>query len=352
MDAFVPTATTQHQPAFEVIEGGTQVPYSDVPERVDRVVQALRSSGLAQARPAPAWDPSLLTQLHSRDYLDFLCHGFSDWQQAGAQLGWSSVGPLLPALSSPRRPLSRGAASLQSVFARAGYYILDQAAPLTVGTWAAALDSAGCAVAAAQAALESGRSAFAICRPPGHHAGRDFAGGFCYLNNAGVAAQVLRLALGARVAIVDIDYHAGHGTQDLFYDRADVVTLSLHADPAHEYPFFFGHADEQGTGPGLGFHRNLPLPQGIDDAGYLSALDTGLAWLGAHAPAALVVSAGLDLYRGDPVGRFAISRRGLAQIGGRLAALRLPTVVVLEGGYNVDELGELCVELLSPLGAR
>jgi len=347
MQVFFPTETALHDPPFEVIEGGLRVPYSDASERVHRVVLALRQHGLGDPQPAPACDLSMLSSLHAPDYLDFLARAYADWQVEAPRHALPPGTPLLPALSSPRRPRQPGSASLQSVFARAGYYVLDLAAPITVGTWSAALDSAGCAIAAAQAVLSGQRAAFAVCRPPGHHAGRDFAAGFCYLNNAALAAQRLQTSLGARIALVDIDYHAGHGTQDLFYLRDDVVTLSLHADPAWEYPFYSGHADEAGAGPGHGYHRNLPLPRGIDDARYLDALDSGLAWLMRQRPQALVVSAGLDLAIDDPVGTFAITRAGLLQIGARLAALRLPTVLVLEGGYALDSLGENLVALLA-----
>lgn len=347
MRAFFPTATALHAPPFEVVEGGVQVPYTDGCERVTRLVSALQTSGVAVPQPAPAWDTASLDRLHAPDYLAFLRSAHADWLAEATRYGLSAETPLLPALSSPRRPRPATARGLQSVFARAGYYILDLAAPITAGTWPAVLDSAGCAVAAAHAVADGQRTAVALCRPPGHHAGRDFAGGFCYLNNAGLAAETLRIRLGGRVAIVDIDYHAGHGTQDLFYARSDVVTLSLHADPSWEYPFFSGYREEEGEGPGLGYHRNLPLPRGIDDAAYLAALDAGLAWVRAQAPLGLVVSAGLDLYGGDPVGRFAISRAGIARIGARLAALGLPSVVVLEGGYDLESLGANLVALLA-----
>lgn len=340
MQAYFPERTGQHAPPFEVVEGGQRVPYLDGSERVASIVAALQAQRLAVATPAPAWDVALLSSLHTPDYLQFLRTAFADWQQAAAAYGWPAETPLVPALSAPRRPLSAGRPALRSVFARAGYHLLDLAAPITEGTWTAAVDSAGCAVAAAQAVVGGQRAALAVCRPPGHHAGRDFAGGFCYLNNAALAAQVLRTHFGQTVAVIDIDYHAGHGTQDVFYERSDVWTLSLHADPTWEYPFFSGYADEVGEGPGLGCHRNVPLPAGIDDAGYVRALHDGLSWVATGRPAALVVSAGLDLYIDDPVGRFAITRAGIAQIGAQLATLRLPTVLVLEGGYHLPTLGE------------
>ena len=190
--------------------------------------------------------------------------------------------------------------------------------------------------------------AYALCRPPGHHAYADQAGGFCYLNNAALATHRLQAALRDRVALLDLDYHAGHGSQDIFYERADVLTLSLHADPAWEYPFFSGHAHETGAGAGRGCHRNLPLPRDTDDAHYLRTLDEALLALAAQGPAALVVSMGFDIYIDDPLGRFRITRVGLHAIAERVADLRLPTVLVLEGGYHTADLGENAVTFLRP----
>jgi acetoin utilization deacetylase AcuC-like enzyme len=188
------------------------------------------------------------------------------------------------------------------------------------------------------------KSAFALCRPPGHHAGKSFCGGYCYLNNAAIAANWLS-AVG-KVALLDIDYHAGNGTQDIFYERGDVLTISIHADPDAEYPAFCGYADETGAGQGSGLHRNFPLPAGTDDIRYLSALEEALDLIKSFAPAFLVLSAGMDLYSGDPLGKFKVTREGIRQIGGRVSALNLPTLIVMEGGYNNDALGENITALL------
>ncbi len=324
------------------------MPYSDSEGRIESIAAALASSGLATLHYAPLCDPSLLPTIHHPAYLDFLRTAFADWQREGAKYGLAVDGPLLPALSAPRRPLPIGTPPPQSLFARAGYHLLDLAAPIVEGTYAAALASAGCAVAATDAVLQTRGVAFALCRPPGHHAGRDFAGGFCYLNNAALAAHRLQAALRDRVALLDLDYHAGHGSQDIFYERADVLTLSLHADPAWEYPFFSGHAHETGAGAGRGCHRNLPLPRDTDDAHYLRTLDEALLALAAQGPAALVVSMGFDIYIDDPLGRFRITRVGLHAIAERVADLRLPTVLVLEGGYHTADLGENAVTFLRP----
>lgn len=348
LPVFRPADCARHLPPFELVEGGRAVPYSDRPERIEQLAAALSGCGFAEITAAESAAPSLLVDIHSRAYLDFLAVAYADWQREGAAYGLAVDGPLLPALAAPRRPLPGEAPPPKSLFARAAYHQLDLAAPIVADTYDAALASAGCALAAAEAVLASGGVAFALCRPPGHHAGSDFAGGFCYLNNAALAAQTLQARLGGRVALIDLDYHAGNGTQDIFYRRGDVLTASLHADPSWEYPFFSGHASETGAGSGQDCHRNLPLPRDTDDARYLAALDEALGWLGAGQPRALVVSIGFDIYIDDPLGRFRISRAGLFAIGQRLARLGLPTVLCLEGGYHSESLGDNAIAFLRP----
>jgi acetoin utilization deacetylase AcuC-like enzyme len=189
------------------------------------------------------------------------------------------------------------------------------------------------------------RAAFALCRPPGHHAGKDYAGGYCFINNASVTANLL--SAKGKVALLDIDYHCGNGTQDIFYERADVLTISIHADPNFEYPHFAGYANEIGSGAGLGFHKNFPLQKGTGDAGYLSALEEALSLMRGFAPQVLVVSAGMDIYADDPLGTVKVTTEGIGEIGRRIAALNLPAVIVMEGGYNNDALGRNIVRFLS-----
>jgi acetoin utilization deacetylase AcuC-like enzyme len=220
----------------------------------------------------------------------------------------------------------------------------DLSAPILEGTYRATLGSVNCALSGAEAIQRGERAAFALCRPPGHHAGKSNCGGYCYLNNAAVAANWLSDT--GKVAILDIDYHAGNGTQDIFYERGDVLTLSIHAAPDFEYPSYNGYADETGAGQGAGLHRNFPLPAGTDDTHYLSALDEALDLIQSFSPVFLVISAGMDLYAGDPLGTFKISRDGIWEIGTRIASLRLPTLIVMEGGYHNDALGENIAALL------
>jgi len=216
----------------------------------------------------------------------------------------------------------------------------DVAAPIADGTWESCLWSAWTAVHAARLVLAGEKSAYALCRPPGHHAFTDMAGGFCYLNNTAIGAQILRQA-HSRVAILDVDLHHGNGTQAIFYDRSDVLTASIHADPGRFYPFFWGYANETGKGEGQGYNLNLPLERGSGDEEFLSALDIAIDRIQAFEPTALVIALGLDAFEGDPFGGLTISTDGFRAIAARIAGgLPLPTLIVQEGGYLCDELGE------------
>ena len=195
--------------------------------------------------------------------------------------------------------------------------------------------------------LAGERSAFALCRPPGHHAGADYMGGYCYLNNAAIAAEAARAAGRGRVAILDIDYHHGNGTQDIFLDRGDVFFASLHADPRTDYPFFWGHSDETGTGEGEGTTLNLPLPRGTAIRDYEAALDRALAAIAGFGAELLVCSFGADTFSGDPISFFALETGDYAPVARRIGALRLPTLIVMEGGYAVDALGGNVAAFLS-----
>jgi len=191
------------------------------------------------------------------------------------------------------------------------------------------------------------RDGFWKARPPGHHAGKDYAGGYCFINNASVAANWL--SSKGRLAILDIDYHCGNGTQDIFYDRDDVLTISIHADPDYEYPSYFGYADERGQDKGVGFHRNFPLPAGTGDDAYLETLAGALHMIREFKPTYLVVSAGMDIYADDPLGTIKVSTAGIGRIAQKIAELEIPTIIIMEGGYNNDALGRNILAFLGEL---
>lgn len=329
----------KHNPPFEVFDGGLRVPYLENPDRMDRILNALRDVDWAEIIGPTDFGLDSILAVHDRDYVDFLASAWTEWLDSDAR----DKSTLLPATFALRRHPQKP----KSLLGRAGYYMMDLSACIVEGTYEAARASANCALSAAQAVINGDRSAFGLCRPPGHHAGRDYAGGYCFINNASVAANWL--SSKGRVAVLDIDYHCGNGTQDIFYERDDVLTISIHADPDFEYPSYIGHANERGEEKGLGFHHNFPLPKGTEDAAYLATLDKAGTLIQDFKPVYLVVSAGMDIYADDPLGTIKVSVNGISEIGRRIASLDLPAVIVMEGGYNNDMLGKNILALLGEL---
>jgi len=313
------------------LHDGALVRSFECPERMETILGALAAAGFA-APEAPAPVPrALLERVHDAGYLAFLETAHARWLAAHGT-------PDAMAFAWPTHGLRRTAPP-EDIDGALGHYGFTVDTCITAGTWTAALGAAGCAHAAASAVAGGRGPAFALARPPGHHAHADLFGGYCYLNNAAVAAETLRCAGAARVAVLDIDYHHGNGTQAIFYDRADVLFLSLHADPAQEFPYFLGHADETGAGAGLGHTINFPMRHGTDFAVWSAALEAACREIAAFGADALVVSLGVDTYEGDPISRFRLATGDFPAIGARLARLALPTVLVMEGGYAVDVLG-------------
>lgn len=312
----------------------------EVPERSRCIAAALLDSGLVslvEPRPFPL-DPILA--VHDPGYLEYLQTGnqrpIVDPESDGqpAEVFFPAAFPF-----TDLWPAHHG-----SVMADAGYYCFDTYAPLTAEVWPAALLAARCALTAADLLREGKRAALAVCRPPGHHAMRAKCGGFCYLNNAAIAAQYL--AQDGKVAILDVDYHHGNGTQEIFYASAQVLYISLHADPAEAYPYFSGWPDETGAGEGAGYNLNLPLPPGTDDAAYGEALEIALEKVRAFAPRFLVLSLGFDICVNDPLTTFAVSPVFFGEMARRIVRLDLPTAVITEGGYAVEALGDLALRFV------
>jgi len=332
-------AQLRHDPQMFLVNGAPQ-PSPEQPERATRLLDAALAAGLERCTPA---DRGLgpIAAVHTPEYLDFLAHAHPRWRRIPG-----ASAEVIPNIHPERRDCRYPA----SVAGQAGYHQADTACPIGEHSWESIRRSAHSAAEAAELVLAGDAAAYALCRPPGHHAARDLAGGFCFVNNSALAAQLLRRDC-ARVAIVDVDLHHGNGTQGIFYARDDVLSVSLHADPVRFYPFFWGHADERGEGRGLGYNLNLPLPRGTADGDYLPVLDQALRRVEAFAPEALVVALGLDGYEGDPFGGLGISSDGFARIGERLANLGLPSVLVQEGGYLCDELGLNLQRFLQGFGA-
>jgi acetoin utilization deacetylase AcuC-like enzyme len=332
-----------HRPEQFMI-AGRLVKNLEIPERAEKLVASLQRANYKLEAPRDDFGLDPIARVHDGGYLEFLRTAWERWSRL------KNAGPeVLPNVHpyrgsddefAPRRP-----PRASSVIAQAGYYIGDLAAAIGPGTWDSALAAAQTALGAAEAVLAGEHSAYALCRPPGHHAAVDRAAGFCYLNNAAIAAEYLRSQF-ARVAILDVDAHHGDGTQAIFYRRADVQFVSIHTDPTAYYPFFSGYADEYGAGEGEGANLNIPLPPGTGDAEYLDALDDALEAVRAHHSQALVVSVGFDAHERDPLSMLKVTNDGYRRIGDGIASLKLPTVIVQEGGYGLDLLGNNAVSFL------
>ncbi len=333
MKAFFDPVQLSHAPTF-FLQNGLVLPYLETPARADALLEGCRALGLDIVPPPPA-DHAALAAVHDRGYLDFLRDAPALWDALPRH------GPDLVAAARPSPEMyANGARRPEAIAGRLGWYAADTSCAMTAATWPAARAAAACALAAADEAV-TGHCAYALCRPPGHHAYAARAGGHCYINNAALAAERLRARGARRVAVLDIDAHHGNGTQGIFWTRDDVVFVSLHGDPAHYYPFYVGHADERGAGPGAGCTLNCPLARGTGDADWLEALDHGLAFLRRAGVEALVVSLGFDAWEGEPLQFLSVTGDGFARAGAAIGALRLPMAIVQEGGYAVEALGGL-----------
>ena len=326
-----------HAPEFE-LGPGMFMPMFERPDRAAFVLDSVVSREIGPVVEPARFDDAATLAVHDETYLDFLKTAYAEFKALGLEGNPT-------ACVWPRGQMR--ADSSDAILAKFGRFCFDGAVPITATTYEAVLASRDIALTAASLVRAGDRSAFALCRPPGHHAGPNYAGGYCYLNNAAIATQWLRTAGASRVAILDIDYHHGNGTQEIFYDRADVAVVSIHGDPSFEYPFYLGHADEQGRGPGQGYNLNLPLPKETDLTAWNGAYDRGVELIGNHNPDYLVVSMGMDTFENDPIATFKLKTQDYGVIGANIAALGLPTVFVFEGGYAVSELGDNAANLLS-----
>ena len=321
------------------LHDGQMVPCFEMPRRAQMILDRVRAVGLGDVIAPDAFGVDPIRRVHSDDYVDLLAAAWRDWSALGR------TNDALP-LVWPVRSM-RGDRVPTHIDGRLGYYSLDASAPITAGTWDALQAGADVACTAARLLTHGERSAFALTRPPGHHAAAAAMGGYCYVNNAAVAAQYLVDHGCPRVAIIDVDYHHGNGTQQIFEARGDVLFLSIHADPVTEYPYFLGYADERGVGAGEGATHNYPLAFGTAWAGYAEALNAACGVIRAWGPDAIVVSLGVDTYEHDPISEFKLTKTDYPRIGEALAALGRPTVFVMEGGYAVDDIGVNAVSVLT-----
>lgn len=339
MKIFFDEAQTSHNPPTFLVAGEAR-PSPEKPERAHRLRAAVEAAGHQVLAPEPCglWPATLV---HTPEYLDYLKVAHQEWSKidGAAQVVIPNV-----------HPRNRNCEYPTGIVGRTGFHMMDTAAPIGPGTYEAVLASLASAVDATKEVMETGGAAYALCRPPGHHAYEDAAGGFCFVNNSAVAGQILRDNFG-KVVIIDVDLHHGNGTQGIFYERDDVMTVSLHCDPSSFYPFFWGYASERGEGAGRGYNLNVPLPRGSGDDVFLSGLATALDRVASFGPDAMVVALGLDAFEGDPFGGLNVTTEGFGRIGQALGVFardhELPTVLVQEGGYLCDELGDNLVSALA-----
>jgi acetoin utilization deacetylase AcuC-like enzyme len=338
MRLFFDPRQADHAPLRE-LNNGDWVPYAETSERVRSI--ARQCGDLLPARDFGI-DPILA--VHETGYIDFLRSAHRRWLEAGRT--GDAIGYAFPIVR--RRPLQ-----LERIDGLLGMHSFDAATPIAERTWDAAYWSAQSALSALdEVAGDRASAAFALCRPPGHHAGRDYMGGYCYLNNAAIAARrAVLLGLGP-VAILDVDYHHGNGTQDIFLDDPDVFFASIHADPATDYPYFWGFADERGENAGAGATLNLPLPRGTTWRAYAVALGRALDAIERSGARLLIVSFGADTFANDPISHFNIERDDFLAMGTAIAARGLRSLIVMEGGYAVDELGSNVAAFLAGFADR
>lgn len=326
-----------HFPQAELSGGQFVTPY-ERPSRAEYVYQRLKQQGLRDiADPGPC-DMAPVRAMMDPGFLNFLETAWEQWKAAGC------AGEVIPAAIPARR--MQMARPPRNIDGLAGYYCLAQETAITGGTWGAALSSMASAQAAQRHVAAGARSAFALCRPPGHHATADMYGGYCFLNNAAVVAQMFRDQGAVRVAVLDIDFHHGNGTQDIFYGRGDVFFASVHGAPEDAFPYFLGFADETGMGEGEGTTANYPLPPGTGYDRWSGALDDAIARIKAWGAEALVVSLGVDAYKDDPISFFKLDSPDFADAGRRIETLGLPTVFCMEGGYAIEAVGINTVNVL------
>ena len=327
-----------HSGNIELVAGEI-VPAFEMPSRAEFIRSRIDVVGLGPVSEPDEHDLTTAKKVHTPDFIDFMPTVWPEWEKSGRS------GTAIP-FTWPTRGL-RGDVVPDAIEAKLGYYSFDAGATFVKGTWDAIKSSHDTAITAAGLVKAGERSAFALCRPPGHHAGTNFMGGYCFINNAAVVAQWFRDNGAKKISILDVDYHHGNGTQQIFYARNDVQVVNLHGDPRTEYPFFLGYADETGEGEGEGYNHNFPMPFGTGWAGWGASLDKGCDLVAGYAPDILIVSLGVDTFERDPISQFKLTSPDYPKIGKRIAQLGLPTLFVMEGGYAVEEIGINAVGVLS-----
>lgn len=321
-----------HAPVHEIYRG-ERVPSFEKPDRLVIIYDALKDRGHEIINPT-ADSLAIIEEVHSARYINFLKTAWDTWVSIDPEnehiQPFPSVWPVRT-LRSDNEPLN--------FIAQLGLYSMDNGTPIDRGTWTAAKAAGDAVITGAQMLHNGVHSVFCAVRPPGHHAGYDYMGGYCFINNAAIAARKLQQSGCKRVCIFDIDFHHGNGTQDIFYESPDVLYVSIHGDPKTEFPFFSGYSDEKGLGDGYGYNLNIPLAAGTTSHQWFEAFRSAISFITRYKPDAVVVSLGLDTFEGDPISKFSLLSEDFIKIGRDLHTMNTPTIFVLEGGYAVKELG-------------
>jgi acetoin utilization deacetylase AcuC-like enzyme len=339
MKAFWDDIQLTHTPQFFLQRGHVRRNF-ETPARAEALLAACQNLGLDIQTPRTA-DLAAIKAVHSEAYLDFLRDGPAAWE------AMDDHGPeLIPNLHPSPEMLAQGAKPSATIVGQVGWFVADTSCPISATTWPASLAAAAGGIAAADE-VSGGKHAYALARPPGHHAYAARAGGHCYLNNAAIAAQRLRDNGADRVAVLDIDSHHGNGTQGIFWDRSDVFFASIHGDPNGYYPWYIGHAGERGAGSGLGFNLNIPMAKGSGDTDWLAAVTHSLAEINRFGADALVISLGFDASEHEPLHFLSVTEDGFARAGEAIAATGLKSALIQEGGYNTAVIGRLLERFLS-----
>ncbi len=318
--------------------GGELVPPFECPERMEYILDRIGQVGLGEVIGPEEFSIKTIHRIHDPAYIEFLQDCWQEWEKEGFQ------GEAIPTVFPSRGMQHRIPDFIEG---KMGYYAMAMETSISDGTWEAARASVNVALTAQSRVAQGAGAAFALCRPPGHHSASDLYGGYCFINNAAVAVQAFLDQGAARVALLDVDFHHGNGSQAIFYGRSDVMFLSLHGDPRHAFPHFLGYADETGEGEGEGFNHNYPLGPGTPYPTWGEALKDACNRITTYAPDAIVVSLGVDTYEKDPISFFKLKSEDFRDYGRTLAALKLPTLFIMEGGYAVEEIGVNTVNVLT-----
>ena len=317
--------------------GGELVKPFERPERMEYILKEIKTRKLGAILDPVNFDMDIIYKIHDKKYVDFLNNAWNEWVALGFK------GEAIPTVYPSRSMNSDVVPTF--IEGKLGYYCLANETSISEGTVEAAYESVKVALTAADM-LDEEKSVFALCRPPGHHASKDQYGGYCFFNNAAIAVEKLKEKGAKRIFILDIDFHHGNGTQAIFYDRSDVFFVSLHGDPKDAFPHFLGHADEKGSGEGVGYNCNYPMPPGTPYDVWTKSLDDSISKIQYFSPDALIVSLGVDTYENDPISFFKLKSDDFFDVGRKIASINLPTLFVMEGGYAIKEIGVNTVNTL------